>query len=149
MTQPHEPRRCWIRRIATSRHRYLVAAQLQMHIYDAVRSSRKTLFSRIANTTMAIPAVALDEAECGDVLACKDEHTGMRFAGCNMWRPTMYQGDPTPPTTPLLDPADVGKPAPLCGGGTTADTHMTPSNPVQKLYYQNHCFPTPQWPYLW
>ena len=36
--------------------------------------------------TMALPVVALAEAEgeCCDGLACKDEHTGMAFAGCNM-----------------------------------------------------------------
>ena len=37
----------------------------------------------------------------------------------------MHQGDATQ-TTPWLDPADGApgeKPAPLCGGGKTADTH--------------------------
>ena len=61
---------------------------------------------------MAIPALALVEGEGCDGLACKDEHKGMAFAGCNMWWPTMHQGDPTPPTTPWLDPADGDKVAP-------------------------------------
>ena len=35
---------------------------------------------------MTIPAEALDEAEAEgcDGLACKDEHTGMTFARCNV-----------------------------------------------------------------
>ena len=71
---------------------------------------------------MAIPVVALAEAEgeCCDGLACQEKHTGMTFAGCNMWWPTMRQGDLTPPTMPLPDPADGDQPAPLCGRGTTA-----------------------------
>ena len=36
----------------------------------------------------------------------------------------MHQGDPTPPTTPVLDPEGGDKTAPLCGGGgATACTH--------------------------
>ena len=42
--------------------------------------------SRFAVTTMAIPVVALAQAEAEgcDGLACKDEYTGMAFTGCNV-----------------------------------------------------------------
>ena len=62
--------------MATGQHRYVMAAT-KLHIHAIPSSAAIQLFlskSRVAVTTMAIPAEALDEAEGCDGLTCKDDH---------------------------------------------------------------------------